>query len=201
MAKSKKAPLVNRNKTVLVRELVATQIEYLDLKPGEVASALGYENSSIISMLKNGSMPLPMNKVRAAANVLRLDPLFLARCVDAEGGFGLIETIETVAGRIALTENEERLIRTLRDFNRGMDIDMDKYPGQLNAMCREYGAVAEIERSMHDTTLFGLASKNSHNAVQAGIDRANREEKEALERLAREAAEKEAAKGAEPDTP
>jgi hypothetical protein len=171
---AKKAPKQDRQKTLLVRELIATQTELLNIKNPELASALGYPNPSIVSMLKNGTMKLPMDKLGAAARTLKLDPIFLAQLWDAENGFNLIGFIESVRGQVALTENEHRMILAMRGVNRGMDVDMDDHGDEMNEILRAYGAAANKERDMVDGTLNGILAKKKRSAVESGARRADK---------------------------
>lgn len=173
MNSPKKVPKIDRAKTVLARELIATQSEYLGISPPALAAELGYTNPNVVSMLKNGTMKLPMNKVGLAARALHLDPVFLARCVDAESGFHLIDVIESVAGRVALTKNEERMLLAMRDLNRGMDVDMDEHPEQMNEILRAYGSAATASRDAHDNVITSLAGRRKRSAVESGGRRAD----------------------------
>jgi hypothetical protein len=162
MNSPKKAP-TDRQKSLSVRELISTQIELLGLKNPTVADALGYPNASIVSMLKNGTMKLPMDKVGRAAHALKLDPIFLARIWDSENGFGLIKFVEGVTGQVALTENEHRLIMALRSVDRGVDVNMEDHGDELNEMLRAYSAAAAKERSAIDGTLNRIFNKKKRS--------------------------------------
>lgn len=168
MNSPKKAPKVDRAKTVLVRELIATQVKYLGTGAGQIAEALGYANKNVLSMLKSGAMKLPLDKLAIAASVLKLDKVFLTRCWSAEANIDVISIVEDLAERPAITANEASLILTLREVSRGMDVDMAQHGDQLNAMLRAYGEAATKERGQFNATLTSLANRRKGSAISKG---------------------------------
>jgi hypothetical protein len=93
----------------------------------QIANEIGYRKSNVISMLKQGHMPVPLSKVPALANALGVDPLCLLQRVLAEQEPELLEAMLPMFG-LLLTENERDLIRRLRDRLSGEDV---KYTGEM----------------------------------------------------------------------
>ncbi len=146
-------------KLVPVKELIAVHADRLGYKPITLAPLLGYSAHNVVSMLISGSMRLPINKVAITAEVLKIDPLYLAMCLDAETNFGLAPLLESISKRTAITLNEEKLIQKLRAVSNGMDIDMDEYPQELDAMVKAYGGAVEREERDYNQDVKRLKEK------------------------------------------
>lgn len=132
-------------KLIPVRELLSVQAERLGLKNHEIAERLGYPTPNVISMMKSGTMRLPVNKISLAAEVLKIDPMYLAMCVDAESGGGLAELLTSISKRTPITLNEEKLIQDLRGAADGMDLDFDSYQDERNQIITLFQTVAKKE--------------------------------------------------------
>lgn len=154
-----------------VHELIAFHADRLELSNGDLVSRLGYNNPSIASMLKSGSMKLPIDKVGLAARALGIDPLYLARCIDNESKFNLAPMLEAIANRIAITENEEKLIKAMRGICNSIDIDMESHPDELTAMLNAFATAAQREGGMFDATITRLKGARKHAAVNATAKR------------------------------
>jgi hypothetical protein len=72
-------------------------------------------------MMKNGEMPVPIERVPALANALGIDPLWLLERVLAEQDPELRQTFEDLFG-LLLTEHERDFIRRLRVQANGGDV-------------------------------------------------------------------------------
>jgi transcriptional regulator with XRE-family HTH domain len=90
----------------------------------QIATEIGYRKPNVISMMKQGQMPVPLEKVPALAKALNVEPRALLRCALQEYDPILLETIEGAWGLMS-TQNEQDFIRRLRAKNDGQDI---KYP-------------------------------------------------------------------------
>lgn len=132
-------------KLIPVRELISVQADRLGLKNPEIAERLGYPTANVISMMKSGTMRLPVNKIALAAEILKVDPMYLAMCVDAEAGGGLADLLTSISKRTPITLNEEKLIQDLRGAADGLDIDFDDYPDERNQIITLFQSVAKKE--------------------------------------------------------
>lgn len=150
---------VKRKTQLKVSELIAAQADLLNLSNNTIAAALNYPSPNVVSMLKAGTMRLPMNKVVQAAQVLQLDPTYLALRVDAETEQGLTPLIESISKRTAITLNEEKVIQRMRSISNNMDINLDEYPEILDKMMAAFTDAVQRESITIDTTLDRLKSK------------------------------------------
>jgi hypothetical protein len=90
----------------------------------QIATEIGYEKPNVISMMKNGEMPVPIEKVPLFARALGVDARALLVRALREYDPDLYDTITGALG-LLLTQNEQDLIRRLRAKSGGKDI---KYP-------------------------------------------------------------------------
>lgn len=104
---------------ITVAELLTRQIENLakngEKTQREIAAEIGYDKPNMITMFKQGATNLPINKVRAMAKAIHLDPAYLLRVALTEympDAYEIIE--ESFADAMALSENEKALIRLIR---------------------------------------------------------------------------------------
>lgn len=104
--------------TVMARkklgDLIAERQLDLDLTNQDIASAIGYANQNIISMIKKGRTKLPLERVTRMADVLGLDRADLLRMALKEYSPELLKAIEDNLGAI-VTKNEQALLEIWRD--------------------------------------------------------------------------------------
>jgi predicted XRE-type DNA-binding protein len=79
----------------------------------QIAEELGYSNPNIITMFKNGTTRVPLDKVVMLARTLDCDPAELLREWFAAHMPGVLEEIEPFMG-MALTAREQAWVRGLR---------------------------------------------------------------------------------------
>ncbi|MBC7139208.1 MAG: XRE family transcriptional regulator [Defluviimonas sp.] len=95
-----------------------------DLRPmtqAEIAARAGYLNANVISMLKDGTTKLAIDRVPDMAKALQADPALLLRLVlEQHHGATLARAIFEIAGPMP-TENERQLIQEFRDVTGGSD--------------------------------------------------------------------------------
>lgn len=142
-----------------VRELIALHKERVNFSNAELAERLEYPAANVISMLLNGSMKLPMNKVALAAEALHIDVVYLSKCVDAENGGALSGLLEAISKRTPLTANEERLILAMRAAANNVDLNMDEHPQLFEAIVSNYGAAAAQVAAVNEETIRHLKMK------------------------------------------
>ena len=97
----------------LVAQIEARQAE-LGITDKQVCDALGYEKVVVFTMIKLGTIKLPLTRVPALAAVLSLDPGQLLKTAMTETSPELLAVIESVFNPMSLTVTETNLIRHLR---------------------------------------------------------------------------------------
>ena len=109
--------MINRQvpKRPTVAEFLADRIAAIDKTQREIAEACGFDHPNIITMFKNGSTKLPINRIAPLAKVLEVDPVHLLRLVMLEYMPDSWESIENIMQSTALTSNELELVRAFRE--------------------------------------------------------------------------------------
>jgi len=98
-----------------IRELQALKTQ------AEIASAAGFVNPNMITMLKQGTSKLPLDRVPAMAAALDVDPRYLfLLALDQGGNESVRSAVEQVFGAV-VSENEARWLAALRDASDGTD--------------------------------------------------------------------------------
>lgn len=87
----------------------------------QLANAIGYENGLVISMIKQGSMRLPINKAKLLAQALSLKPVDVLRLVLTEQAPDMLAIIDEVFDPLKLTGTEVNLINHLRRLTAGRE--------------------------------------------------------------------------------
>lgn len=100
----------------LVAQIEAQQAA-LGLSDHELCVAVGFERVIALTLIKAGSMKLPLNKVPALAAALSLDPAAVLRAALVESSPDLLAVIEEVFGPTRLTPTEVNLIKHLRELS------------------------------------------------------------------------------------
>ncbi len=109
---------------ISVRTYLEQQLALCDRPQTEIASASGYINPNMITMLKKGRTKLPLAKVGAIAGALGIDASYLLRIAYREYEPEVWAVIEEVLSDDCLpTQGERDLIRYLRST--GGDSPMD----------------------------------------------------------------------------
>jgi hypothetical protein len=102
---------------------VMTRIEErqaaLGLSDQELCAAVGFDREIVWTLIRTGSMKLPLNKVPAFAKALALEPGPLLRTAMDESSPGLMQLIRDVFDPLDLTDSEQRLIKHLRHLAGG----------------------------------------------------------------------------------
>ena len=100
----------------LLKLIEARQAE-LGLTDKELCDALGFERDIVFTLIKQGTMKLPINKLPALANALLLDAATLLRTALPELSPGLLAMIEGVNNPLSLSTPEVNLIQHLRKLS------------------------------------------------------------------------------------
>ena len=86
----------------------------------DIASALGYPKSNIISMFKKGEAKVPLDKIPALAEALHVDVAHLMRLGLEQYWPDKMEVITKVFSRV-VTENEYEIVETIRKASHDAD--------------------------------------------------------------------------------
>ena len=88
---------------------------------GEIASAAGFQNVNMLSMLKNGVSKLPIDRVPSLARALECDPAYLLRlALEQTWGSTIANAIIEIMGT-PVTENERGWLQEIRDCSKNSD--------------------------------------------------------------------------------
>ena len=102
------------NPRVTVADFIADRLAETDKTQRQVAQECGFEKPNIITMFKNGSTKLPLNRIGRLAKALDVEPAYLLRLAMQEYMPDTWEAIEDVMQSTVLTSNEIDLIRAYR---------------------------------------------------------------------------------------
>lgn len=102
---------------------LANAISLAEVSNVEVAERLGYERPNVVSMLKNGTMKLPLNKIPEMAAVLRMDPVGLLQRALAAYAPELLDVLRTVMADRLVSQNELAILGVIRSRMKGIDFD------------------------------------------------------------------------------
>lgn len=108
--------LANITRTATLVEQIEAQQAALALSDQELCEAVGFERTIIMSLIKQGTMRLPLTKVPALAAALEIDPAELFRSALRESDPALSQVIEQVFNPLHLTATEVNLIQHLREL-------------------------------------------------------------------------------------
>lgn len=97
----------------LGKQIAARQAE-LGVTHKQLCDALGYEREIVLTLIMQGTMKMPINKLPALAKVLRLDTAELLQTAIPELSPGLLEIIEEAFNPLHLTDSEVNLIKHVR---------------------------------------------------------------------------------------
>jgi transcriptional regulator with XRE-family HTH domain len=80
----------------------------------QISEEVGFESPNLITMFKNGTSKLPINRIAGLAKALNADPAHLLRVVMSEYSPDSWAAIEQNMGGVVLSANELDLIRKFR---------------------------------------------------------------------------------------
>ncbi|MDP3294205.1 MAG: helix-turn-helix transcriptional regulator [Nevskia sp.] len=100
-----------------VQQYVSAQIELCGFSQVEISRLCGFKQSQMISMIKNGKVKVPLDKIRVLASALRVDPVHFFNLVIGEYHAELLDVLNELRPLSDLTSAELVLIKSLRDVN------------------------------------------------------------------------------------
>jgi transcriptional regulator with XRE-family HTH domain len=104
-----------------VAEFLTTRLAASDKTQRQISVECGFETPNIITMLKNGSTKIPLNRVGALASAIDVDPAYLLRLVLTEYMPDTWQCIEEFTKAALLTANELDLVCKYRAATFGTD--------------------------------------------------------------------------------
>src|SRR3954469_14792335 len=90
----------------------------------EIAAQCGWPKPNIVTMIKQGSTRLPLDKVGLLATAIDLDPVYLLRVVMQEYMPDTYTAIEQSLADIALTDYEREVLEAYRELAKGRDMSV-----------------------------------------------------------------------------
>jgi transcriptional regulator with XRE-family HTH domain len=128
-------------KQLSVAEYLGQVIDLSGKTQTEICEALGYSNRNIVTLFRQGKTKLPVNKVRAMAIVLGLDPANLLRMVMTEYMPDAWKVIEEILGDRFVTRTQREFERLALEEAGTADLDFDdpKFNTAIRGVLKEYG--------------------------------------------------------------
>lgn len=105
----------------LVEQIEAQQAA-LGLSDHELCETVGFERTVMLTLIKAGTMKLPLTRVPAFAAALDIDPAEMLRAALRESDPALGQVIEQVFNPLHLTATEVNLIKHLRELCGDRDV-------------------------------------------------------------------------------
>ncbi len=109
------------DKTITIADFIADRLAETDKTQREIAAECGFETPNIITMFKNGSTKVPLNRIGALAMALDADPAHMLRLAMQEYMPNTWESIEDTLKSTLLTANELKLLRAYREATGNAD--------------------------------------------------------------------------------
>lgn len=105
-----------------ISQLLTVRQAALDVSDRVIAEALGYTDAAVVTLIKAGTMRLPVNKATVFANALDLDTGVVMRALLRAVDPSLLHAVERCLAPLSLSPGEARLIHRLRSAAQGRDI-------------------------------------------------------------------------------
>lgn len=109
------------DKITTIADFIADRLAESDKTQREIAAECGFETPNIITMFKNGSTKVPLNRIGALAKALDADPAHMLRLAMQEYMPDTWESIENTLKSTLLTANELKLLRAYREATSNAD--------------------------------------------------------------------------------
>lgn len=103
-------------------DLIRNRLADMSMSECELASTLGFERASVITMVLDGRLLMPTAKISLLAHALKLDPVHVLRTFLRDYQPELLDVIETALARPLLSANEAALIDAYRDATGDSDV-------------------------------------------------------------------------------
>ncbi len=106
---------VSKPKTVA--EYIDWQVNLCGKSQKQIAEEAGFNKPNVISMLKQGTTKVPLDKVGRVAKALEVDPVHLFKMCLREYYPDTYKEVEKMFGQTILTENEVEILEVVRSAN------------------------------------------------------------------------------------
>ena len=117
----------HRISSMPVKDVLQTRMFELGIKNIDLQHHLGLPSPNVISMMKKGTMRLPIQHATKVASYLEIDKMAFLRKVVEENDPVVWDALQEASGGIlACSKSEERLLSFVRATLDGFDIDLIK---------------------------------------------------------------------------
>ena len=155
----------HRVSNLSVKEIMRLKMAEHGIKNVELQRELGFPTPNVISMMKGGTMRVPIQHAAKIATLFEIDKLAFLRKVVEENDPNLWDAMESAMGiGFSVTENETKVLHVLREELSGFDSDLFKSDQFLTG----------LRGLLKDIVLSEIANKN---ALLAKIDAVEAAEK------------------------
>jgi hypothetical protein len=104
-------------------ELIARRQSELGKTDEQIAQELGFDRITTFTLIKQGAVKLPVQKVAPLASALSIEPDHLLRQLLTESMPDVLAAVDELLCPMSLTPNERKLIQTFRHLTKGKDVD------------------------------------------------------------------------------
>jgi len=105
---------------VSVAQIVGFSLDASEKTRDQIAKEAGFNRGNVLSMIRNGQMPVPLRAAPKLAIALGLDPATFVRRVLSEQQPELLGVIDS-AGFGLLSTNEVKIMSVIRSVTKGAD--------------------------------------------------------------------------------
>jgi hypothetical protein len=121
---------------ITVARYLSSQLMICGKSQIEISNEIGYTNPNVITMFKQGKTKLPITKVKALANALSVDPVYLLKLVMTEYMPDTWDVISDILGGTIITKSEENILRVINQVADGIAIEpiTDEEVAELSSM-------------------------------------------------------------------
>ncbi|MBC7602477.1 MAG: hypothetical protein H7255_07430 [Ramlibacter sp.] len=106
----------------ILPELLAESQEQLHKTDEQIAKEVGFTQTNVYTMIKQGTLKMPIDKVEALAKAIDYPAADLLRLVLRDNMPDVLAAIERIWTGLALTGNEKKLVESYRYLAKGRDV-------------------------------------------------------------------------------
>ena len=120
--------------TITVADFVAARLAESEKTQRQISQEAGFDHANVITMLKNGTTKIPLNRIGAFARALEVDPAHLLRLAMAEYLPDTWRCIQPILEGSILTPNECELVKQFRAATNNSDpkpVAIASNPGRM----------------------------------------------------------------------
>jgi transcriptional regulator with XRE-family HTH domain len=149
--------MTTKGKRISVKDYIEQQIAISEKSQKQIAHEIGYDRPNVITMIKQGSTKLPINKVGLLARALNVDPVYLLRLVMMEYHPDTWTTIDEIIGTQIVTKQELALLKFIRKATGGVELELSrpKASDKLTTILKE---LAEAQTKDYESAIRATLS-------------------------------------------